>query len=749
LDALRQEARELARDMEMMQRLEEALLESTAIRNDTLDTHAAEKAYAEAFAWYGLDVAGFDPSEVGPRMQARPIGVQLAAHLDCFALMRWKLRLERWPDLVAAARIADPDPWRHSLRDQIGHKDADALEELAVAAPPGELHSARVVLLVHLKLEAGAPRTSDRVTDLLIQARERHPADFWVNHYLGMLYCESSPPRYDEASRYLTAAVAIRPTSPAARLNLGLSLEQQGLLDQAITEYREAIHLRNDYAMAHFGLGLALKAKGRLDEAIVAFRQAVGLKNDFSKAHANLGIALADKGQLDDALLEFREVVRISPREPSARLNLGNCLCRMGRLDDSIAELRKAIDLKFDLWAAHSELGLALNGKGQHEAAIAECRLAIEHNPKDAVTHNNLGACFYDNHQLDEAITEFGLAVQLNKDDAKAHNNLGLALMHKGRLDEAIEEFGKSLQLKYERARLNLGIALLHHNQLDEAIKVFRETLRVKKDHPVAHCNLGAALVRKGRLDEAVDELREATRLKKDFVEAHANLGQALLLQQRFAEARESLGRCLDLLPPNHRMRAQVSRKLEQCKRLLALEEKLADALTEKIQPDAAERLELAQFCQEHKKLYATAVQWYAQAFAAQLKLVDEVKSLHRYNAACAAALAGCGHGADAAKLDDAERVRLRRQALDWLRADLKAWGQLLDREPEKTRATAQKMLRHWQQDPDFAGVRGDALAKLPEAERQSWRQLWQDVEQTLKKAGRGDTEERKKDASK
>jgi hypothetical protein len=60
-----------------------------------------------------------------------------------------------------------------------------------------------------------------------------------------------------------------------------------------------------------------------------------------------------------------------------------------------------------------------------------------------------------------------------------------------------------------------------------------------------------------------------------------------------------------------------------------------------------------------------------------------------------------------------------------------------------------QKTLRLWQQDPDFAGVRGDALAKLPEAERQPWWQFWQDVEQTLKKVGRGDTEEKKKEASK
>ena len=37
--------------------------------------------------------------------------------------------------------------------------------------------------------------------------------------------------------------------------------------------------------------------------------------------------------------------------------------------------------------------------------------------------------------------------------------------------------------------------------------------------------------------------------------------------------------------------------------------------------------------------------------------------------------------------------------------------------------------LGHWQQDTDFAGVRGtEALAKLPEAEQADWTKLWQDV---------------------
>jgi hypothetical protein len=44
--------------------------------------------------------------------------------------------------------------------------------------------------------------------------------------------------------------------------------------------------------------------------------------------------------------------------------------------------------------------------------------------------------------------------------------------------------------------------------------------------------------------------------------------------------------------------------------------------------------------------------------------------------------------------------------------------------------------MRRWLADPAFDGVRGpEALARLPEAERQAWQVLWADVADTLGRA--------------
>jgi hypothetical protein len=58
-------------------------------------------------------------------------------------------------------------------------------------------------------------------------------------------------------------------------------------------------------------------------------------------------------------------------------------------------------------------------------------------------------------------------------------------------------------------------------------------------------------------------------------------------------------------------------------------------------------------------------------------KLAADLKWQRRYNAACAAALAAAGKGEDAAKLDEKECDRWRKQALDWLKAELDAYTPL------------------------------------------------------------------------
>src|SRR6185369_4854586 len=107
-----------------------------------------------------------------------------------------------------------------------------------------------------------------------------------------------------------------------------------------------------------------------------------------------------------------------------------------------------------------------------------------------------------------------------------------------------------------------------------------------------------------------------------------------------------------------------------------------------------------------------------------------------RYRAAGSAALAAAGQGGDAAKLDDAAKAKLRKQALDWLRADLALRAKQLDGDKPADRAAVQQALLNWRKGPGLASLRdAAALAKLPADEQKAFTQLWTDVAALLKKA--------------
>ena len=391
---------------------------------------------------------------------------------------------------------------------------------------------------------------------------------------------------------------------------------------------------------------------------------------------------------------------------------------------------------------AHTNLGIALHAQGRMDEAIAEHRAAIRLQPDDAAAHINLGAILCDVvRDYDGAIAEFRTAIRLLPDDVTAHYNLGTAMRHQGKLAEAIAEYRETIRLQPDDATVHtsLGIALRDRGKLAEAIIAYREAIRLQPDYAVAHYNLGITLHNRGKQDEAIAEYREAIRLQPDYAEAHCNLGQLLQGQGHFPEALAEYRRGHELgsmRPGWHYPSAEWVRGAE---RLAALAARLPAVIRGEDKPkDAGERLALADMAYK-AMCHGLSARLFTEVLKADPKLADDRQARHRYNAACAAALAGCGQARDDPLPDEAARADLRKQALDWLRAELAAWGRVLDTRDPQALAGVERALRHWKEDSDLAGVRDPtALARFPEPERKEWRALWADVERLIRRAGGG-----------
>jgi tetratricopeptide (TPR) repeat protein len=319
--------------------------------------------------------------------------------------------------------------------------------------------------------------------------------------------------------------------------------------------------------------------------------------------------------------------------------------------------------------------------------------------------------------------------------DASISASLGEVLLEQARWAEAEKAFRKTLELdpKHAVAHVKLAWCLRHQGKFTEVEKLLRKALTLDPNDPWAHNDLGLELARQGKWPEAEKLYRNALAFVPNHPFAVGNLGNALEAQRKWTLALDLYRKFLAANPQANWARV----KLPRLEHLAALEARLPALRKGEFRPTSnADRLALASLC-ESRKLYRTCAEQYAAVFAADARLADDLKAAHRYKAACAAALAGCGKGEDAAKLDDREKARLRGQALSWLRADLARWTKELAAVKPPDRRQVAEIMRHWQQDSDLAGLREAAgLARLPDAERQAWKELWAEVAALLVKAG-------------
>jgi tetratricopeptide (TPR) repeat protein len=230
---------------------------------------------------------------------------------------------------------------------------------------------------------------------------------------------------YQDAEGLWRSAVSARPLNERAHNNLGYILAAKpGGLDEAISEYNEALRLSPVYAQAHLNLAMALvRRPGALDDAVVQFEDALSLNPALVDAHYNLGLALmAYPGRMDAAIAEYRYALRLKPDYAEAHYNLGCALgASPGRGDEAISEYREALRLKPGFVEAHFNLGCALVAKpGRIAEAIAEFQETLRLNPDYVPALCNLATALNSIGRKPEAIASIDSALRLDPTNASA-----------------------------------------------------------------------------------------------------------------------------------------------------------------------------------------------------------------------------------------------------------------------------------------------------------------------------------------
>ncbi len=321
-----------------------------------------------------------------------------------------------------------------------------------------------------------------------------------------------------QVTAVIVAAIAVNwPMESTAAMqavtesNLGLALDADHRVDEAITHFRRAIAIDPDYAATYDNLATALREERRIDEAIAACEVALTRQPRMVAARYTLANLYLDKGQAALAIDQFRRGITDDPTSADADVhnNLGIALASMGRVDEASNEFQQALKQQTDMSGAHYNLARVLLQQGRAADAVEHFQRALAGGSASADVHDGLALALASAGRADDAVREFQRAIELAPTSAKIRRNFGDVLRAQGKATESLAALGRAAELSPNDRETRADFA------------------QALNDH-------GVALGSQGRFNDAIEQFERALALQPDFVQAQHNLATAR--QARAAE---------------------------------------------------------------------------------------------------------------------------------------------------------------------------------------------------------------------
>jgi len=186
--------------------------------------------------------------------------------------------------------------------------------------------------------QAGRLSEAESLYQKILQAAPDHQAAL---HLSGVIALKTG--KSEVAAERIGKAIRV---APSAHLycDMGLALQAQGKLEEAITRYRRAISLKPDFADAHNNLGAALQAQGKLGEAAECYNKVISINPRYFEAYNNLGLVFQAQGNPYVAAECYHKALLIKPDFSEALINLGHTFRDLDELRQAAVIYQKSLD---------------------------------------------------------------------------------------------------------------------------------------------------------------------------------------------------------------------------------------------------------------------------------------------------------------------------------------------------------------------------------------------------------------------
>jgi tetratricopeptide (TPR) repeat protein len=125
--------------------------------------------------------------------------------------------------------------------------------------------------------------------------------------------------QWDKAGETFESLLKLKPTDPAAHLNLGIALFNQKKMDEAESHLRKAVELNSAGPTGHYYLGLTLLGMKRYEDALKEFEATVANGGEnLALAHKFLGGLYMSANKNQQAADELEKYLKLDPKAPDA-----------------------------------------------------------------------------------------------------------------------------------------------------------------------------------------------------------------------------------------------------------------------------------------------------------------------------------------------------------------------------------------------------------------------------------------------
>lgn len=267
---------------------------------------------------------------------------------------------------------------------------------------------------------------------------------------MGLLLCSQN-----------TFALSYPQTSATEIFQSGIKKLEFGNYLDAISDFTQAINLKDDFAIAYSNRCLAYLQLQDYGNAIADCNQAIDLAPHNLEAYLNRGIAYYRQGDYTTAIESNNQAIALKPGNFRAYYNRGIATAAMGEYDHAIADFNLALSLvtdtdRFSLAEIYNDLGSAQLHLTNFDAAKHNFSLAIRFNPDDFRAYFNRGCACGRNHDYPNAVRDFTHTIKLNPVNAQAYLNRGIAEHNLGYEEAALSDL-RVAAIYFEKQNKNLA----------------------------------------------------------------------------------------------------------------------------------------------------------------------------------------------------------------------------------------------------------------------------------------------------